>query len=169
MNAVEDYSRKWAKKKGVEGSALSECVKAISHSVSVVCIFLRNYMSTRSKSVFEKKEIAAKLADIHDKYVVPADKASNNVVFVCRKYYIKCLLGMGSNGETNKTIKPPISLNGKYILTTHQFFHHMVYHPQIRIMIFRYYIGYLNCTNILINNALLQDHQLVQVNHCPHY
>ena len=27
---------------------------------------------------------AAKLADMHDKYVVPADKASNNVVFVCK-------------------------------------------------------------------------------------
>ena len=38
-------------------------------------------MSTRSKSVFDNKEIATKLADIHDQYVVvPADKASNNVV-----------------------------------------------------------------------------------------
>ena len=37
-------------------------------------------MSTRSKSVFENKEIAAKLADIRDKYAaVLADKASNNV------------------------------------------------------------------------------------------
>ena len=49
--------------------------------------FLRNYTSTRYKSVFENKEFAAKLANIHDKYVVPADKASNNVVFVC-KYII---------------------------------------------------------------------------------
>ena len=40
-------------------------------------------MSTRSTFVFENKEIAAILADVHDKYVVvPADKVFNNVVFV---------------------------------------------------------------------------------------
>ena len=68
-----------------------------------------------------------------------------------------------------KLIKPPISLNRKYFLNTNQFFHHIVYHPQIKIMIFRYYIGYLSCPKILINNALLQDHLLVQLNHCPNY
>ena len=33
MNAVEDYSRKWAKKEAVDDSALSEWVKAIRHLV----------------------------------------------------------------------------------------------------------------------------------------
>ena len=33
MNYVEDYSRKWAKKEGVDDSALSECVKAIRRLV----------------------------------------------------------------------------------------------------------------------------------------
>ena len=60
-------------------------------------------------------------------------------------------------------------INKKYFRTTNQFFHHMVYHPQIRIMIFRYYIGYINCTKIIINKAFLQDHLLVQLNHCPNY
>ena len=32
------------------------------------------------------------LADLHNRYViVPADKASNNVVFVCKTYYFECL------------------------------------------------------------------------------
>ena len=49
-------------------------------------------MSTRYKYVCEN-EIAANLADIHDIYVVvPADKASNNAVFFCKKYYIHCLI-----------------------------------------------------------------------------
>ena len=92
MNAVEDYSRKWANKEGVDVSALSEWVNAIRHLVISVVYCLRNYMSTRSKSVFDNKEIATKLADIHDQYVVvPADKASNNVVFVCIQY-IQCLI-----------------------------------------------------------------------------
>ena len=33
MNAVEDCYRKWAKKEGVDDSALSEWVKAIRHFV----------------------------------------------------------------------------------------------------------------------------------------
>ena len=33
MNAVEDYSRKWAKKEGVDDGALSEWVNAIRHLV----------------------------------------------------------------------------------------------------------------------------------------
>ena len=57
-------------------------------------LYAHTHMDTTiSKSVFEDKEIAAKLADIHDKYVVvPADKASNNVIFDCKRYYIcsKC-------------------------------------------------------------------------------
>ena len=29
-----------------------------------------------------------KLADLHDKYVIaPADKASNNIIFICKSYY----------------------------------------------------------------------------------
>ena len=141
MNAVENYSKKWPKKECVDDSALSEWVNVIRHLVKRRVYFLLNSMSTRSKSVSYKEiRLRQKLADIHDKYVVvPADKASNNLVW-------------GLMVSKIKLIKPPISLNRKYFLTTNQFFHHMVYHPQIRIMVFRYYIGYLNCTKFLINN-----------------
>ena len=54
-------------------------------------------MSTIFKSVFENKEIVAKLADVHDKYVVPGDKASDKLMgfFLARStktYYIQCLI-----------------------------------------------------------------------------
>ena len=39
MNAVEDYSRKWAKKEGVDVSALSEWVNAIRHLVKRRVLF----------------------------------------------------------------------------------------------------------------------------------
>jgi hypothetical protein len=49
------------------------------------------------------------LSSLHDKYViVPADKASNNIVFVCKSYYFECLikeLGMNSNTSSNTTYK----------------------------------------------------------------
>ena len=44
-------------------------------------------------SVFKKPEVVNELHRLHDNFVlVPADKASNNIVFVCKKYYYECLL-----------------------------------------------------------------------------
>ena len=38
-------------------------------------------------------DVAAELDEIHEKFVVvPADKASNNIVFVCKTHYINCLM-----------------------------------------------------------------------------
>jgi hypothetical protein len=50
------------------------------------------------------------LSSLHDKYViVPADKASNNIVFVCKSYYFECLIkeiGINNNTFSNTTYKP---------------------------------------------------------------
>ena len=58
-------------KRKVLMTVLFQWVKMIRHLAKRPCL------------VFENKEIAAKLVDIHDKYDVPVDKASNNVFFVC--------------------------------------------------------------------------------------
>jgi hypothetical protein len=56
------------------------------------------------------KKVSIPLSSLHDKYViVPADKASNNIVFVCKSYYFKCLikeLGINNNTSSNTTYKP---------------------------------------------------------------
>ena len=50
-------------------------------------------MSRRHESVFDDPDVAAELAEIHEKLVVvPAGKASNNIVFVCKTHYINCLM-----------------------------------------------------------------------------
>ena len=63
--------------------------------------------------MFDDQDVAAELAEIHEKLVVvPADKASNNIVFVCKTHYIKCLmeeLGMSTmtgNPTYNLTTMP---------------------------------------------------------------
>ena len=51
------------------------------------------FISRRHESVFDDQDVAAELAEIHEKFVVvPADKASNNIVFVCKTHYINCLM-----------------------------------------------------------------------------
>ena len=50
-------------------------------------------MSTRSTSIFKDPNVAKHLSLLHDKYViVSADKAPNNLVFVCRSHYIDFLI-----------------------------------------------------------------------------
>ena len=50
-------------------------------------------MSCRHESVFDDPDVAVELAEIHEKFVVvPADTASNNIVFVCKAHYINCLM-----------------------------------------------------------------------------
>ena len=92
MDAVEDYARRWVKQEDVELDSLSEWIKSIRHLLK-----RRMYMACRSvnnkpKSVFNDIYVNNNLADLHKHYViVPAAKASNNVVFVCKAYYFGCL------------------------------------------------------------------------------
>jgi hypothetical protein len=50
-------------------------------------------MRTIYPSVFKKPELVNELLRLHDNFVlVPAEKASDNIVFVCKNSYYKCLL-----------------------------------------------------------------------------
>jgi hypothetical protein len=64
-----------------------------------VLLFMPNSVNSRPKSVFKDQEAVKCLSSLHDKYViVPADKSSNNIVFVCKSYYFECLIKeLGSN------------------------------------------------------------------------
>ena len=49
-------------------------------------------INNKPKSVFSGTDVTEHLADLHNRYViVPADKSSNNVVFVCKTNYFECL------------------------------------------------------------------------------
>ena len=66
-------------------------------------------MSRRHESVFDDQDVAAELAEIHEKFVVvPADKASNNIVFVCKTHYINC--SMEEVGMSTMTGNPTYNL-----------------------------------------------------------
>jgi len=50
-------------------------------------------MSTRSTSILKDPKVAKHMSLLHDKYViVSADKAPNNIIFVCKSHYINCLI-----------------------------------------------------------------------------
>ena len=117
MDSVEEYVRRWAKKADMEVDTLSEWVKSVMYLVNRHVSVLSRTMSRRNESVFDDPDVAAELAGIHEKFVVvPADKASNNIVFVCKTHCINCLmeeLGMSTmigNPTYNLTAMRSLSL-----------------------------------------------------------
>ena len=89
LDFVEKYGRRWVKKEDVEAYTLSEWVKTVMFLVNRKVSVLNRTMSRRHESVFDNPDVAAELAITHEKFVVvPADKASNNIVFVCKTHYI---------------------------------------------------------------------------------
>ena len=84
LDSVEEYARRWAKKEDVEVDTLSEWVKSVMSLVNRRVSVLSRTISRRHESVFDDQDVAAELAEIREKFVVvPADKTSNNIVFVC--------------------------------------------------------------------------------------
>ena len=92
MESVEDYARSWAKQEEVELDTLSEWVKSIKHQLKRRIYMVSRSVDTKPISIFDDEVVSRHLADLHDRFViVPADKASNNVVLICKTYHYSCL------------------------------------------------------------------------------
>ena len=78
-------------------------------------------MSTDNISIFQDPCVVDNLSTLHDKYVVvPADKASNNIIFVCKKYYIDCLISeLGPNNISGNPTYTATTLSKEEVITNH--------------------------------------------------
>ena len=92
MESIEKYARSWVKQEDVELDTLSEWVKSVKHLLKHRIYKVSRSVYTKPESILDDGIVSRQLADLHDRFViVPADKASNNVVFICRTYYYSCL------------------------------------------------------------------------------
>ena len=95
MDACEVYARQWAKKEDVELDTLSEWIKSIGDVVKRRIPRLKNSVNARYECIFCDPDVVHELSCLHDNFfilVVPADKASNNYTFVCKKHYVDILI-----------------------------------------------------------------------------
>ena len=99
MDACEEYARRWAKKEDVEVDTLSEWIKSIADVLKRRIRRLKHFVNTRHESIFSDPDVR-ELSRLHENFViVPADKASNNYTFVCKRHYVRILseeLGLNS-------------------------------------------------------------------------
>ena len=93
MDACEIYARQLAKKEDVELDTLSEWIKSIGDVVKRRIRRLKHSVNTRYEFIFRDPDVVHELSRLHENFViVPADKASNNYTFVCKKHYVDILI-----------------------------------------------------------------------------
>ena len=90
MNA---FGNRWCKREGVEDGALKAWKRSIFTIVDT-CInfYSQNTIILPPKPKSSFRHLKQGIQELHSKYVlVPADKAANNFVVVCRPHYINTL------------------------------------------------------------------------------
>ena len=93
MDSVEDYARQWAKREKEDVDTLSEWVKAVRSLIQIRIKTLNGSIKLMQDLFSKDPNVAKHLSYLHDKYVVVhADKAPNNIVFVCKAHHIDCLI-----------------------------------------------------------------------------
>ena len=121
MDSIEEYARQWAKREDVEVDTLSNWISSCRSEILKRINRLKDKVSNHVSSIFKDKDVSHNLKDLQDKYViVPADKASNNIVFICKKYYIDCLIQeLGITTNNSNPTYTLTSLSKDEILSNH--------------------------------------------------
>ena len=87
--AVAKYKRKWARKEKV----LNEWECKVNECVQNRIASLKPKHINRRSHILRNRRHSWSLEELHSKYVlVPVDKAAQNVIVVCRKYYLEVVL-----------------------------------------------------------------------------
>ena len=92
--AVSRYTKKWARDANVDRRVLREWKEMVVDSVQRRISYLRQrHINKRKKHVLKNKVHLNNLEHMHENFVVvSADKASNSVIIVCKKYYLDVVI-----------------------------------------------------------------------------
>ena len=91
--AVDQYALQWTKREMVELSVLSSWKEMVKGQIDEHISKLKQNFKQPTGKVLQNADVKACLSDLHNKYVfVPADKAPNNIIIICKRYYIETLI-----------------------------------------------------------------------------
>ncbi|KAK3100202.1 hypothetical protein FSP39_016165 [Pinctada imbricata] len=122
MDSCEEYARRWAKKEDVQLNTLSEWIKSIRGLLLSRINRLKSTVNTRFVSIFKDPDVITELTYLQEHYVItPADKASNNYTFTCKKYYFDSLVKeLGLNSTPGNPTYTPTNLSASEIIDNHK-------------------------------------------------
>ena len=92
--AVAKYKLKWSQKERVDIRALNEWKCKVNECIEKRIRSLKSkHINRRKKHILKSEKHLKSLQELHSKYVlVQADKASGNVIVVCKKHYLEVVL-----------------------------------------------------------------------------
>ena len=91
--AVDQYALQWAKRETVELSVVSSWKEMVKGQTEERIFKLKQNFKQSTGKVLQNADVKACLSDLHNKYVfVPADKAPNKIMIICKRYYIETLI-----------------------------------------------------------------------------
>ena len=112
-DSIDLYAEQWSKREQVELKYLSEWKDQIKELVVERISSLKEKIRSPKQKILNDPDVKGTLRRLHDDFVsVPADKAANNVIVVCKKYHIETLIKKLRINTTN------ISPNSTYISST---------------------------------------------------
>ena len=125
--AVDQYALQWAKREIVELSVLSSWEEMVKGKIEERISKLKLNFKQPTGKVLQNADVKACLSDLHSKYVfVPADKAPNNVIIICKRYYIETLikeLGLDNcSTPTGNSTYTSCQMSSEDIVNTHDTF-----------------------------------------------
>ena len=87
------YVEQWSKQEQVDLKYLSEWKDQIRELVVECISSLKEKIRSPKQKILNDPDVKDTLKRLHDDFVlVPADKAANNVIVVCKKYHIETLI-----------------------------------------------------------------------------
>ena len=110
LESIDLYAKNWSKREQVELKYLSEWKDQLKELVADRISNLKGHFKSPKCKVLDQPDVKDTLHKLPTNYVlVPADKAANNVIIVCKKYYIDTLvkeLGINNVNINNPTYIP---------------------------------------------------------------
>ena len=108
MEGVNNYRDTWASREGVDPCTLNEWAGTVKLLIENNINRLKSRgHKTKKRQVLKDTRCRTALQELHNEYVlVPADKASNNIIIVCKKYYSEVIRNelAGKSGKASTYI-----------------------------------------------------------------
>ena len=157
LESIDLYAKNWSKREQVELKYLSEWKDQLKELGTDRISNLKGHFKSPKCKVLDQPDVKDTLHKLHANYVlVPADKAANNVIVVCKKYYIDTLvkeLGINNINSNNPTYIP-IDDSFETIIKSHnQFITSVGLECLKKIKIFPICTGLPSCINHHTNSV----------------
>ena len=110
LESIDLYAKNWSKREQVDLKYLSEWKNHLKELVTDCISDLKGHFKSPKCKVLDQPDVKDTLHKLQTNYVlVPADKAANIVIIVCKRYYIDTLvkeLGINNVNISNPTYIP---------------------------------------------------------------